>query len=199
MKRRTIPHKMKEVNKIKTFVGLGNFDFKYNDTKHNAGYWVVDELSKRLSEKFQTSKQSYVYAINKKYNIVLIKPTTGMNLSGIAVKQVCNKWQIPPSNVYVILDDIDLPLGSIRIKPKGGDGCHKGLESVLNHMGTKKIPRIRFGIAACDKIRPSEQYVLKPFRKKDQTLVNKMIFQTADAIQYLIDNDIQKTMNRFNQ
>ena len=117
---------MKEANKIKTFVGLGNFDSKYSNTKHNAGYWIVDELSKRFSEKFQTSRQSYVYAINKKYNIVLIKPTTGMNLSGIAVKQVCNKWKISPSNIFVILDDIDLPLGSIRIKPEGGDGCHKG-------------------------------------------------------------------------
>ena len=190
--------KMKEANKIKTFVGLGNFDSKYSNTKHNAGYWIVDELSKRFSEKFQTSRQSYVYAINKKYNIVLIKPTTGMNLSGIAVKQVCNKWKISPSNIFVILDDIDLPLGSIRIKPEGGDGCHKGLESVLNHMGTKKIPRIRFGIAASDQIRPSEKYVLKPFRKKDENSVSQMIYQTADAIQFLIDNGIQKTMNKFN-
>ena len=186
------------VSNIKTFIGLGNFEVEYNDTKHNAGYWVVDELSKRFEENFEPANGSYVYAFNKKNNVVLVKPTTGMNSSGIAAKQVCHQWGISPSSLCVILDDIDLPLGSLRIKPKGGDGCHRGLESIINHLGTKSFPRIRFGIAASDKIRPSEKYVLKPFKNNDKNLSELMIAKTADAIQYLIDNNIQKTMNKFN-
>ena len=96
------------------------------------------------------------------------------------------------------MDDIDLPLGSIRIKPEGGDGCHKGLESILNHMGTKKIPRIRFGIAASDQIRPSEKYVLKPFNKRFNTLVEEVLIFANEAMQSLLDNDEEFTMNNYN-
>jgi len=186
------------VSNIKTFIGLGNFQVEYNDTKHNAGYWVVDELSKRFKENFEPANGPYVYALNKKKKIVLVKPTTGMNSSGIAAKHVCHEWGISPSNLFVILDDIDIPLGSLRIKPKGGDGCHKGLESIIKHLGTKSFPRIRFGISASDKIRPSEKYVLKPFKSNDKNLAELMIAKTADAIQYLLDNNIEKTMNKFN-
>ena len=89
-------------------------------------------------------------------------------------------------------------MGKIRIRPKGGDGCHRGMESVICHIGNNGFPRIRFGIATGDKLRPAENYVLKSFNKKNQILANEMIVKTADAVESIIHNGMSKTMNLFN-
>jgi len=181
-----------------SFIGLGNPGNKYENTKHNAGFWVLDELSRRWKTTFKPGKGEYFFMEEKSWNILLIKPTTGMNNSGIAVKDIVKNWNINLSELYLIIDDVDLPLGKIRIRTKGGDGCHRGMESVIYHLGNNRFPRIRFGIATDDKLRPAENYVLKSFNKKNQILASEMIVKTADAVESIIHNGMEKTMNLFN-
>ena len=181
------------------FVGLGNIGDEYSSTKHNAGFWVVNELAKRMNVLFKPGKGDYVYAENHDKDIILVKPTTGMNRSGLAVQQVLDKWNVELENLYLIVDDVDLNLGTLRIRPRGGDGCHRGMESVIYQLNVNQFPRIRFGIKADDHKRPAEKYVLKSFRKQDQQFAEEMVQQAADAAMSILNNGINATMNKFNR
>ena len=181
------------------FVGLGNIGDEYSSTKHNAGFWVVNELAKRMKISFKPGKGDYVYAEDRNKDIILTKPTTGMNRSGLAIRQILDKWNIELENLYVIVDDVDLNLGTLRIRPRGGDGCHRGMESVIYQLGENQFPRIRFGIKAGDHKRPAEKYVLKSFRKQDQQFAEEMVQQAADAAISILNNGINATMNKFNR
>tara|TARA_X000001036_G_C20331434_1_gene664676 strand:- start:293 stop:664 length:372 start_codon:yes stop_codon:yes gene_type:complete len=122
-----------------------------------------------------------------------------MNRSGSAVKDVMHRWGLLPSDVIIVFDDVDLPLGTIRIRPKGGDGCHGGLKNIIDKAQTNLLPRIRLGIAESSTItRPSEEYVLRPFNKDSIEEVGVMVRQCADAMQYLITYGLSRTMNEFN-
>lgn len=181
------------------FVGLGNIGDEYSSTKHNAGFWVVNELAKRMNISFKLGKGDYVYAEDRNRDIILIKPTTNMNRSGLAVRQVLDKWNVELENLYIIVDDVDLNLGTLRIRPGGGDGCHRGMESVIYQLSENQFPRIRFGIKAGDHKRPAEKYVLRPFHKQDQKLAEEMVLQAADAAMSILNNGINATMNKFNR
>jgi len=181
------------------FVGLGNIGDEYSSTKHNAGFWVVNELAKRMNIAFKPGKGDYVYAEDRNKGIVLVKPTTGMNRSGLATRQVVDKWNIELENLHLIVDDVDLQLGTLRIRPWGGDGCHRGMESVIYQLNENKFPRIRFGIKADDHKRPAEKYVLKPFLKQDQDLAVEMVQKTADAVFSIINSGLSRTMSEFNR
>ncbi len=181
------------------FVGLGNIGDEYSSTKHNAGFWVVNELAKRMNISFKPGKGDYVYAEDRNKDIILIKPTTGMNRSGLAVRQAFDKWNVELENLYLIVDDVDLNLGTLRIRPRGGDGCHRGMESVIYQLNVNQFPRIRFGIKADDHKRPAEKYVLKSFRKQDQQFAEEMVQQAADAAMSILNNGINATMNKFNR
>ncbi len=181
------------------FVGLGNVGDEYSSTKHNAGFWVVNELARRMNLNFKPGKGDYVYAEETNKEIVLAKPTTGMNRSGLAIKQIVDRWNIELQDLYLVIDDVDLELGTLRIRPIGGDGCHRGMESAIYQLNDNQFPRIRFGIKAADHKRPAEKYVLKPFRKQDQALAEEMVEKTADAIYSIINNGINKTMNEYNR
>ena len=181
------------------FVGLGNIGDEYSSTKHNAGFWVVNELAKRMNISFKPGKGDYVYAEDHNKNIILAKPTTNMNRSGFAVRQIFDKWDVDLENLYLIVDDVDLDLGTLRIRPRGGDGCHRGMESVIYQLNENKFPRIRFGIKANDHKRPAEKYVLKPFLKQDQELAEEMVQRTADAAFSIINIGLNRTMSEFNR
>jgi len=181
------------------FIGLGNPGDVYANTKHNAGFWIVDELAQRWNLGFKPGKGDYVYTQKKNGKALLVKPTTGMNRSGIAIEAVFRDMNISIDELHVVLDDVDLPLGTVRIRPKGGDGCHRGMESVIYQLGNTHFPRIRFGIAVeGEKLRPSEKYVLKPFKKKDSVLADEKIVDTANAVESILRNGLNKTMNNFN-
>ena len=142
------------------FIGLGNVGDRYKETKHNAGFWVIDEFAQRKKLSFSSAKTEYVFTKHKTKQVLLVKPTAGMNRSGLAVKAILKKWNLLVSDIHVITDDVDLPLGVLRIRPKGGDGCHKGLESIIYHLGSNTFPRIRLGVAGSDYKRQQRQYNL---------------------------------------
>ena len=181
------------------FIGLGNVGDEYANTKHNAGFWIINELAKRMNIAFKLGKGDYVYAEERNKKIVLAKPTTNMNRSGLAVRQITDKWNVNLEDLYIIIDDVDLDLGTIRIRPRGGDGCHRGMESVIYQLNDNNFPRIRFGIKAEDHKRPAEKYVLKPFLKKDQSLAEEMVEKIADAVFSIMHHGLNKTMNEFNR
>ena len=181
------------------FVGLGNQGDIYADTKHNAGFWIVDELAQRWNLGFKPGKGDYVYTQKKNGKALLVKPTTGMNKSGVAVKAVFRDMNISVDELHVVLDDVDLPLGTVRIRPKGGDGCHRGMESIIYHLGSTHFSRLRYGVAAEDHQRPAEKYVLKPFGKQDLPLAGEMIQTVADAAESILYIGLDKTMNQFNE
>ena len=181
------------------FVGLGNIGDAYTNTKHNAGFWSIDRFAVRNNLVFNPGKGDYVFSQHKRNQVLLTKPTTGMNRSGVAVKDIMAQWQLNPSEVIIVLDDVDLPLGSIRIRPKGGDGCHRGLENIIYQIKTNEFARIRLGVAEPSKnTRPSEEYVLKPFDKDNNDEVEGMVQRCADAMHSLIIRGLNHTMNKFN-
>mgnify|MGYP001476305371 CR=1 FL=1 len=180
------------------FIGLGNVGDQYKDTKHNAGFWVIDEFAQRQKLLFNPGEAEYVYTKYKQKQVLLVKPITGMNRSGVAVKSIIEKWNLIISDIHIITDDVDLPLGTIRIRPKGGDGCHKGLKNIIYHLGSNTFPRIRLGVAGSDYSRPSEKYVMKPFDNLMVFDAKVMIDKAADAIQNITKNGLERTMNKFN-
>ena len=179
------------------FVGLGNPGNKYADTKHNAGFWILDEMASRFKISFKPGKGDYVVAI-KPNKFLLFKPTTGMNNSGQAVQDISNSWNMITKEICIILDDVDLPLGVVRLKPSGGDGSHRGLESIIYSLNTNEFPRLRFGIGTDEKMRPAENYVLKPFNSNDQKISAGAVKKAADALDSIIFNGLDKTMSIFN-
>ena len=180
------------------FVGLGNPGSEYVKTKHNIGFWAINAFAKRYNLSFQSGKGEYLYNSYKKRDVLIVKPTTYMNNSGLAVKDISSFWSLSPENIFIIFDDVDLPLGKIRIRKKGGDGCHRGVGNIIYHLQTNKFPRIRLGIGTDEAMRPAEKYVLKPFLTKFESEVNMMVEKSADAIDSLLTRGINYTMNKFN-
>ena len=178
-------------------VGLGNPGRKYSDTKHNFGFWVLDKFAEKRSLKFQAGKGDYLLV--KSNDIALVKPTTYMNNSGMAVADYCRYFQNTAEELLVVYDDIDLPLGTLRFKPNGGSGGHKGMESIIYQLESEDLNRLRIGISAENEIGPSERYVLSPFPKDWKEKINEMIEKACDGIDYFLTHNMKETMNKFNE
>ena len=178
-------------------VGLGNPGQKYCFTKHNFGFWVVDKFVERSSLIFKAGSGDYIIA--KKQNLMCIKPTTFMNNSGNALLNMKQFFKIDIKDILVIYDDIDLPLGTIRLRESGGSGGHKGIESIISQLQSENFKRLRIGIATDENMRPSEKFVLSPFREQDEILVQMAIDKACDCINYYINYDIKETMNKYNE
>jgi len=178
-------------------VGLGNPGRNYSDTKHNFGFWVLDKFAEKRSLKFQAGKGDYLLV--KSNDIVLVKPTTYMNNSGMAVADYCRYFQNTPEELLVVYDDIDLPLGTLRFKPSGGSGGHKGMESIIYQLESEDFNRLRIGISAENEMGPSERYVLSPFPKDWKEKINEMIEKACDGIDYFLTHNMKETMNKFNE
>ena len=183
---------------MKLIIGLGNPGVHHSLTKHNFGYWIVDELVKQRSLKYKAGKGDFVYTIDRQY--LFAKPTSYVNNSGIAIKQILNYYdKISISDIIVIYDDIDINLGNIRFKSYGTDGGHNGIKSIIYQLESDIFDRLKIGIATDMKMRPSENYVLKPFPKKYKDLVKEVIGNAIDSMNYYLHNDIKSSMNKFNK
>ena len=180
-------------------VGLGNIGYEYEHSRHNVGFDVLDYFVKKYSSAFKQDRYAYRADIKIKNKFfICIKPTTYMNLSGRAVDYWVKMLEIPLDNTMIILDDIELPLGKIRIKAKGSAGSHKGLANIIDVLHTTQIPRMRIGID--DKFTPGKQidYVLEKWPLREWEIINKVFPIASDAIYTWAFEGIDKAMNEYN-
>jgi len=184
--------------KRKLIVGLGNPGNNFSLTKHNAGYWIIDQLVEARSLKYKLGKGDYIYTEDQNQN-VFVKPTTYVNNSGLALKHILNYYKITIKDLIIIYDDIDINLGNIRFKSNGADGGHNGIKSIIYHLGSTNFDRLKIGIGTDENMRPSENYVLEPFSKKYEKLVLEVIDRACYCINYYLKNGIKKSMNNFNK
>ncbi len=181
-------------------IGLGNIGDEYARTRHNVGFDVILKLADTLSVKLSPGKGPFLAGIGKHKGIrtVLILPTTYMNKSGLAVSKALNYYKEPLSDCLICTDDINLPVGKIRLRPNGGAGGHNGLNDIIENVKSKEFPRLRFGI---DKNFPrgkQADYVLSPFDNDEQNLVNESLIKAHDAVLCFIREGIERAMNKYN-
>ena len=181
-------------------VGLGNPGRQYKSNRHNIGFMLVDRLAKRLEVAFSRmeSKALVTRADYKDNRIILAKPQTYMNLSGQAVSALVRFYKIPFENVMVAYDDVDLPLGAIRIRPKGGSGGHKGMKSIIERLGSEEFPRMRFGIGRPPGRMEAANYVLRDFSKDESEIVAQIIDRASEAALVYVTEGLDAAMNQFN-
>ena len=181
-------------------MGLGNPGRKYQKTRHNLGFQVIDLLAKKHKQKPKRGRGKYEYAKVPLSDRVLylVKPTTFMNNSGVAVSDCLYRWDVKPEDLLVICDDLSLTLGKIRIRIRGSDGGHNGLKSIIGQLDSSDFPRLRMGIGMNPLDYPAEEYVLEPFDKSEKKSVKEMIEMSAQAAELTISEGVEKAMNRYN-
>lgn len=180
-------------------VGLGNPGKTYKLTRHNIGYMVIDALAKKFGIEFKKRKL-YFYSTHKhnNTNILLAKPITYMNLSGNAVQALVNYYHIESNKLLVICDDINLPFGKIRIREKGSDGGHNGLNSIIQSLHTSNFPRLRVGIGGEQPTKNMVDFVLSEFNKNELIGLVEIIEDCLGAITLYMDAGIKMAMNAYN-
>lgn len=185
---------------MKLIIGLGNPGQEYEKTRHNVGWLVLDYLVKQ--EQWAESKKGKLLYLKTELNgqaVELIKPLTFMNNSGEAAAYAARKHDLKPEDIFVIYDDLDLPLGKIRIGKFESDGGHKGIKSVIHYLKNKNFIRFRIGIKKETPVKiPAETLVLQKFGLAEKEKINESIKKTAEAIKMLLTEPLEKVMNRFN-
>ena len=182
------------------FLGLGNPEKRYEKSRHNLGFRVLDSLAKRLKIKIKTKRYKSLMGRGRirRKEIILAQPLTFMNNSGVAAASLVRGLEILPKNLVVVCDDIDLPIGRIRIRRKGGSGGHKGLESLNQHLKSNKFPRLRIGIGRPSQGMDPKKYVLQDFTKEENLLVKEAIDKAGEALILLVEKGITPAMNKYN-
>lgn len=182
-------------------VGLGNPGDKYENTRHNAGFLVVDELARRGNFAVRKVKHKALTetAVIGGQGVLVMKPTTYMNLSGEAVGDAARFYKVPADHVLVISDDTDLPVGKLRIRKNGSAGGHNGLKSIIQHLGGDGFPRLKVGVGG----KPHPDYdmadwVLGKLQGEDKKTMDEAVKRAADAIECLLKDGADKAMNKFN-
>ncbi|RIV21755.1 aminoacyl-tRNA hydrolase [Alicyclobacillaceae bacterium I2511] len=182
-------------------VGLGNPGKQYAGTKHNIGFWVVDNLATRLLEvhfrfKWQADVAECYLGTTR---LLLVKPQTYMNLSGEAVAQVVNFYKANPAqDLIVVYDDMDFPVGNIKLRQQGSAGGHNGLKSIIARVGTEQFARVRVGIGRPLAGRAPMEHVLSPFPAEQRTVVQGAVGKAVEAIEFALEQGFAMAMNRFN-
>ncbi|QGU00539.1 Peptidyl-tRNA hydrolase [Candidatus Syntrophocurvum alkaliphilum] len=185
---------------MKIIVGLGNPGKKFKDTRHNVGFNVVDEIASQNTIEKEESKFDAIIGhirINNE-KIFLVKPLTYMNLSGRTVQPLVHYYKCELKDLMVIYDDMDLPVGSLRIREKGGTGGHKGMTSIINRLGSRDFPRMRIGIGRSEQIETTN-WVLGQFTKEEKPYIDEIINLAADAATKWVKDGIHLTMNSYNK
>ena len=181
-------------------IGLGNPGREYRDNRHNIGFMLIDRLAVRLDARGMKlqSKAIVIGALYEGRKLILAKPQTYMNLSGGAVQGLLHFYKIPPESLIVAHDDLDLPLGTIRIRPGGGAGGQRGMASTIERLGTQDFPRLRLGIGRPPGRMDAAAYVLQNFSRDDLLIVSETLDRAADAVLTFVTDGLNKAMNKFN-
>lgn len=187
---------------MKLIVGLGNPGIEYAFTPHNMGFLVVDRLADQLGAKVSNRRCKALTAAGRmgEHEVLLAKPETFMNLSGMSVRELAAKYDADPAaDLVVIADELDLPLGTLRLKPHGGSAGHHGLESIMGALGTNEFWRLRVGIAPGHDVRDGARFVLSPWKKSQYRAVDEVLERAAEAVRVLLTEGGAAAMNRFNR
>lgn len=185
---------------MKLIVGLGNLGSKYTFTRHNVGFMLIDSFAINENLTFRENSHLKCFMTNLRNGIddyLLIKPTTFMNLSGEAVRAVIDYYKIAIEDVLIVYDDLSLELGKIRFRPNGSDGGHNGIKSIIQHLGTKEIARLKIGIGPQPSI-PSEVFVLQNFSKEELDTLKTTISRAKEGITCYYKDGIATAQNKFN-
>lgn len=184
---------------MRIIVGLGNPGTKYENTRHNAGFMVMDALAKECSLSFDQEKFQAMFAKGKikGEDVILMKPTTYMNNSGFACREVMDFFKASPEDFLIIYDDIDLDVGRIRLRQKGSAGGHNGIKSIIQCLGTSNFDRIRVGTTRDPQI-PIINWVLTKFKAEEMDALHQAIEKASQAAYYSIDHTFAQTMNQYN-
>jgi len=187
---------------VKLIVGLGNPGIEYQFTPHNLGFLTIDRIANGLGIEIRNRqcRALTTRATIAGEPVVLAKPETYMNLSGLSVLELVEEHQVDVvRDLIVIYDELDLPLGTIRIRQRGSSAGHNGMESILNALGTDEFLRIRLGVGPDHKVTDGVQYLLSPFRKAREKAVDELIDLGAQAVEVILKEGAAAAMNRFNR
>ena len=182
-------------------VGLGNPGQKYVDTRHNAGWHLLDTIVRDHPHfRFDETRNKALMARGELAgaNVALVKPQTFMNLSGEAVGAVARFYKVLPEHILVAFDDVDLPVASLRLRPGGGAGGHKGMRSIIQHLGTEEFPRLRLGIGRPPGQMPVEAFVLQKFKPDEWQAMVALYEQGVEAVKAVLREGVDYAMNHFN-
>ncbi len=186
---------------MKLIVGLGNPGRKYRETRHNIGFAVADELARRGGVAFDAAPAEGLIARVRTLGpegTLLLKPLTMMNLSGFAVSEIARYFRIALDDIFVVADDVNLPLGRLRARPSGSAGGHNGFRSIIEQLGTTGFARLRVGVGRGDPRRDLADYVLAGFDDDERPAVAEAVGRAADAGETFAADGIERVMNRFN-
>lgn len=186
---------------MRLIVGLGNPGIEYQFTPHNLGFLVVDRLADAARVRIERpeARSLLAHAEIEGQPVVLAKPLTYMNLSGLAVRELLERLELDPAALLVISDDLALPQGALRIRRRGSAGGHHGLESVIGALGTKEFVRVRLGVSPGRPLDETSEYLLRPLRRSALKLVDEQIDRAAEAVRLILREGLEKAMSRFNR
>ena len=181
-------------------IGLGNPGAEYKNTRHNVGWWCLDELVRRTNAQMNHRRKELRFGeVELDGNLlVLAYPQTLMNRSGRALRYLINRYKTDPEKILIISDDINLSPGSLRIRKKGGPGGHNGIKSIIATLGTNEFPRVRLGVGNPESASMQVDHVLGTFDPETKDMVVTATYKAADAIEMIIRNDFETAMNKFN-
>jgi PTH1 family peptidyl-tRNA hydrolase len=184
---------------MKVVVGLGNPGSRYQGTRHNVGYRVIDLLAESpRGGRFHSRFQAQIAELPADpHQVLLVKPETFMNLSGRCVRQVTDFYQIPLEDLLVVCDDINLPLGKLRVRPRGTHGGHNGLRDIQSHLGSTVYPRLRIGVDS-PREREAVEHVLGRFRSAERAVIDDAVARAAQAVMVWVHDGIEACMNQYN-
>jgi len=186
---------------VKLIVGLGNPGIEYQFTPHNIGFLAVDRIAGQCGVVVDNRHCKALTGRTRIGNeeVLLAKPETYMNLSGMSALELVRKYEVEPQGLIVIYDELDLPLGMIRVRARGSSAGHNGMQSIINALQTEEIARIRIGVAPDDPKKGGAKYILSPFRKSQMAAVDEALDLAAQAVNVMVNEGIAPAMNRFNR
>ncbi len=187
---------------MQAIIGLGNPGSEYDSTRHNIGFAVVDAIAEQYKLKFRVGKGDYWLAVGKEEKFLLVKPTTYMNNSGIAVYEILRQFDLQLENILVIIDDFNIPLGTLRLRLKGSTAGHNGLASIVWHVYSDEFPRLRCGIDS--ELKPKDkamlpEFVLSGFEKNELKIAQEMILQARDIAVIAAQHGLHAAMNQISR
>ena len=186
---------------MKLIVGLGNPGYEYHLTPHNLGFMAVDRLAEDCGVKLERRENQALTAATaiEGKPVILAKPQTYMNLSGMAVAKLLDRYELPVGDLLVLVDDVDLALGMLRIRPRGSAGTHNGLKSIIGAIQADDFGRVRMGVQPAQPREDLVSYLLGPFRPADLEAVAEMLDRACEAVRVILKEGMSAAMNRFNK